>query len=430
MMDTQVAKPWRTAVAERWRALPEWAERSTAPKRGQAPWRPIVLQATALWLVTRIAYVALTYYAVAFSSGDRVLNGVALPPRAFLHAWQHWDAHWYLRIADLGYFNPQPTAFFPLYPALIHVMSGLVGSSHELAGALLIANIGTLGAFIGVGLLAANEDGRSESAWRSLRVFIAYPLAFFLTAPYTEGLFVAFVAGSLLCARRGSWRWSAAWALLAGLTRPTALALVPALLWEYGRQHGWWRRDAWTAGAWRERLRPKALVEAVMVVGAVPAAIAGFMVFCWERFGDPIMFLRAERIYWYHSKTPPWTALWTGFTNFLSAPMLSDIQARLLVNLAPVLVFLVIAIIGIRRLPLMLTLYTFGILYLSMASPILNNQDVLTSCGRYLIAAIPIFLLLGQWAERRPWLDMLIVSGGFLVQAMLALVYLRNGWVN
>jgi hypothetical protein len=95
-----------------------------------------------------------------------------------------------------------------------------------------------------------------------------------------------------------------------------------------------------------------------------------------------------------------------------------------------VLAFLVIAIIGIRRLPLMLTLYTFGILYLSMASPILNNQDVLTSCGRYLIAAIPIFLLLGQWAERRPWLDMLIVSGGFLVQAMLALVYLRNGWVN
>ena len=429
-MGTGVAAPQRMAVERRWRSLAARLEFTGAPKRSDLPWRAIALQATAVWLVTRLAYVALTYYAVLFSSGDRALTGTSVAPRVLLHAWQHWDAHWYLRIADLGYFSPQPTAFFPLYPALIHVMSGIVGVNHELAGALLISNLGTLGAFIGLGLLAANEEGRSEAAWRSLRVFVAYPLAFFLTAPYTEGLFVAFAVGSLFAARRGSWRWAAAFALLAGLTRPTALALVPALLWEYGRQHDWWRRDAWTGGAWRERLWPPALAETAMVLGAVPAAIAAFMVFCWVRFGDPIMFLRAERIYWYHSKVPPWTAIWQGVGNFLAAPMLSDIQARLLVNLAPVLAFGVIAILGIRRLPLTLTLYTIGILYLSVASPILNNQDVLTSCGRYLIAAAPIFLLLGRWSERRPWLDMLIVSGGLLVQAMLALVYLRNGWVN
>lgn len=429
-MGVEVASPRRSAVARGLRSLVARAGTSNAPRRSELPWRPIVLQATAIWLVTRVAYAALTYYAVLFSSGNRYLSGTSVSPHALLQAWQHWDAHWYLRIADLGYFSPEPTAFFPLYPALIHLVRGIVGANHELLGAMVISNLGALGAFIGVGLLAANEAGQSEAAWRSLRVFIAYPLAFFLTAPYTEGLFVAFVVGSLLCARRGSWRWAAGWALQAGLTRPTGLALVPALLWEYGRQQGWWRRDAWVAGAWKVRLRPARLAEAVMVIGAVPAAIVGFMAFCWIRFGDPIMFLRSERIYWNHSKVPPWTALWRGVENFLSAPMLSDVQARLLVNLAPTLVFCVIAALGIRRLPVMMTLYTLGILYLSMASPILSNQDVLTSCGRYLIAAVPMFLLLGRWSERRPWLDMLIVCGGFMIQAILALVYLRNGYVN
>lgn len=429
-MGVEVANPRRSAVARRLGTLLASMETPTLPRRSELPWRPIVLQATGIWLVTRVAYAALTYYAVLFSSGSRSYNGNSVSPHAFLQAWQHWDAHWYLRIADQGYFSPEPTAFFPLYPALIHLVRGVVGVNHELAGAMVISNLGALGAFIGVGLLAANEAGTSESAWRSLRVFIAYPLAFFLTAPYTEGLFVAFVAGSLLCARRGSWRWAGGWAFLAGLTRPTGLALVPALLWEYGRQQGWWRREAWTAGAWRERVRPARLVEATMIIGAVPAAMASFMVFCWIRFGDPIMFLRSERIYWNHSKVPPWTGLLRGVEKFLAVPMLSDVQASLLVDLAPTLVFCVIAVLGIRRLPMMLTLYTLGILYLSMASPILGNQDVLASCGRYLIAAIPVFLLLGRWSERRPWLDMLIVSGGFMIQAMLALVYLRNGLVN
>ena len=61
--------------------------------------------------------------------------------------------------------------------------------------ALLVANLGTLGAFIGVALLAVNESGTADSAWRTLRVFIAYPLALFLTAAYTEGIFVAFATG-------------------------------------------------------------------------------------------------------------------------------------------------------------------------------------------------------------------------------------------
>lgn len=425
-----VIRPLRAAIVSRSKAALNGAEGVGAPRVAAIRWRPIILQAFVIWLVTRLAYAALTYYAVIFSSGSRVLTGVSVPARVLLHSWQHWDANWYVSIALYGYDGPQPTAFFPLYPALIHLVTGLVGVNHALLAAMLISNLGTLGAFIGIALLAANEAGREDAAWRGLRAFIAYPLAFFLTAPYTEGLFVAFVTGALLCARRGSWRWAALWGLLAGFTRPTAVALILPLLWEYGRQHGWWRRESWQSAGWRALIRPKALAGGALAIGAVPIAIGAYMTYCWIRFGDPIMFFRAERIYWNHSKVPPWTAIGLGVTNFLHAPMLSDAQAQSLTDIAPLAIFAVLAVIGIRRLPLMLTLYTFGILYLSIASPVPANADILTSCGRYLIAAVPVFLLLGKWMDGRPWLDMLIVSLGFLVQAILTLVYLRNGLVR
>ncbi len=402
----------------------------STPRRAELRWRSLVLEAGAIWLVTRISFVALTYYAILYSKG-----GQSLPHPISLHAligsWNQWDTYWYVTIATRGYYDAQPTAFFPLYPLLIHLVTLVIGTSHAYVAALLIANLGTLGAFIGVALLAANESDTPDAAWRTLRVFIAYPLALFLTAAYTEGIFVAFVSGALLAARRGSWRWAALFALLAGLTRPTGIALVLPLAWEYGRQHGWWHA-AWVtlrAGGWREVVRPSVLAEAIMVLGAVPAAILAYMLYCWSRFGDPTIFLHAEQLYWGHTNMPPWTTLWVAFSHIRHTALLSGSEARLFMNFVPLVAFTVLAFVGIRRLPLMFTLYTFGILYLSIATPRLGFNDVLISVGRYLIAAVPVFLLLGRWIEQRPWLDALLVTTGLLVQAILTIVFLHGGWV-
>jgi hypothetical protein len=54
---------------------------------------------------------------------------------------------------------------------------------------------------------------------------------------------------------------------------------------------------------------------------------------------------------------------------------------------------------------------------------------MLISAGRFLVVASPMFLLFGRWTERRPWLDLLIVSGGFLIQAVLASFFLAYGWL-
>ncbi|MGZ3672694.1 MAG: mannosyltransferase family protein [Ktedonobacterales bacterium] len=377
-----------------------------------------------------MAYIGFTYFALLFSSGSRNLTGQSISPDQLLNSWVQWDGHWYIRIATQGYYEIQPAAFYPLYPLLIHIVTWVLGQSHAVAAALLVANLGSLGAFIGIALLAANEEGDVQAAWRTLRMLVAYPLALFLAAPYTEGIFLAFVVAALFCARRGSWRWAALWALLAGFTRPTGVALVLPLLWEYGRQHDWWRRAAWTNGKWRERLGLAVLGEGIMVVGAVPAAIALYVFYCWVHFGDPFASLHAEHVAWGHQNMPFWRTLFLGVANVFKAPAFSDKQAELLVNVAPLLIVIVLTLIAIRRMPFAFTLYTCGIIYLPLASPRPGISDILTSVGRYLIVAAPVFLLLGSWCKRRPWLDMLLTSGGFLIQAILALVFLRSGLVR
>lgn len=392
------------------------------------PKRSIVVQAALVWLATRIAYVIFTYYAVLFSSGSRTLTLQPAPPHVLLAAWLRWDAHWYLRIAQHGYSGPEATAFFPLYPLLIHALTLVVGMNHALAAAMVIANLGALGAFIGIALLAAHELG-VRAAFPTLRLVLAYPFAFFLFAPYTEGMFIAFVAASLYCARRGSWRWAALWAFLAALTRPTGLALLLPLVWEYGWQHDWWRVLRMRTKNWRAQVAPRALGSIALALGAVPAAISVYALYCWRRFRNPLMFLQAEKVFWGHTLMPPWQAYAMALVNFFWTPEWTDKQALLLLTLVPVTALGLLTLVAIRRTPVALSLYSLSVLYLCLTSPIVGAPDILTSDGRYVLTAVPLFLLLVQWSERRTWLETLLVAGGLLVQGILALVYLRNGLV-
>jgi hypothetical protein len=57
------------------------------------------------------------------------------------------------------------------------------------------------------------------------------------------------------------------------------------------------------------------------------------------------------------------------------------------------------------------------------------DYDPFNGEGRYVMAAVPLFLLLGRWMVRRPWLEMLVVGGGFMLQALFLGFFLRGGWV-
>src|SRR5262249_50632879 len=82
-------------------------------------WRRVAAQAAGLWVATRVALAAFTYFAVLFHMGLTGAVSKSLSLGALFASWQKWDADWYLSIAQHGYNEAQATAFFPLYPMLV-----------------------------------------------------------------------------------------------------------------------------------------------------------------------------------------------------------------------------------------------------------------------------------------------------------------------
>lgn len=152
-----------------------------------------------------------------------------------------WDASWYLGIAADGYgrtvMSADPLtgtgavqsdyAFFPLYPVLMRLVSAVLPGGLVPAG-LLIAWVSAAVAAVGVYRIGERLLG-PRAGILLVGLWAALPHAVVLTLAYTEALLAALAAWSLYALLRGRWLWAAGLAVLAGLTRPTGIAVAAAV---------------------------------------------------------------------------------------------------------------------------------------------------------------------------------------------------------
>lgn len=214
------------------------------------------------------------------------------PGPAALEIWARWDAEWYLLVAEQGYhsdayFLDRPvayapgdaTGFFPLYPLLVRIGTAL-GLSALCAG-VLVSNLALLLGLFFLRELAARDFGE-EVAEGALWVLVTFPTSFFLSAVYAESLMLAGALGALRAARDGR-PWAAGlWGAVATLARPTGLLVMVPLADEL-------------LLARRSTPGPRA-ASRLAALGAPPAALAGYMLYCRASFGSFAPFLaRQER---------------------------------------------------------------------------------------------------------------------------------------
>ncbi|WP_031091742.1 glycosyltransferase family 39 protein [Streptomyces sp. NRRL S-15] len=172
-----------------------------------------------------------------------------------------WDSVWYQRIAENGYgytvtlpdggVHPD-LAFFPLLPALERGLAAVTPLTVQGAGIAVAWLAGLLAAW-GIFAVGARLYGRRTGVVLAA-LWGAYPTAFVQSMAYTETLFTALAAWSLYAVLRGRWIASGALCVLAGLTRPSAAALIAALAltaaavllreWRAGDRRGLLRRNA------------------------------------------------------------------------------------------------------------------------------------------------------------------------------------------
>lgn len=220
-----------------------------------------------------------------------------------------WDAGWYLQIATNGYqfiadAGPdaqQNVVFFPAYPMLVRLVALIFGNT---IGAYVFAGTVVSMVCFAIGLAYVYRVARRfldvEQSTTALWLMATFPFALFFGAIYGESLFLASAAGAFYHMDRREWSRAAAWALVAGLTRPNGFLLtLPLLLLQHDALAG--------------RFHPRALAVAAMPL----VGVAFYSLFIWHLTGQPLAWATGHAAWGRHYRGV--TSLITDRYNFIAS---------------------------------------------------------------------------------------------------------------
>jgi len=322
-----------------------------------------------------------------------------------------WDVHHYLAIAYDGYVESYEglppvenrPAFFPLYPGVVHLLSGF-GASPGLI--LIVAYAVSLACFFGalalLHRLTVIELGERYAA-PTLLLLSFFPTALFFGIPYSESMFLLLAVGAFLAARTGHWAVAGIVLALASATRvPGLLLIVPvAMLYLYGPRTD--RERELHDGRWpRYRLRPDFLWLLLAPLGLIAfSAYLHFSLDNWLAWND------AQAVFDRHT-VDPLSGIWAGIReagrgigHLATGSYHGTFDYLNIMQLVFTLFALVGGIAMLRTLPA-----AYGTWVLLSLVPIFISQkpDIpYWSSARFIVVLFPLFIWLATVTEKHGW---------------------------
>jgi hypothetical protein len=295
---------------------------------------------------------------------------------------EHWDAVWLRNIAQFGYFSPHSmadsTAFFPGFP-LVLAAAHLVLRNWVLAELAVSA---VAGCFAVVSLT------RLAGSRRAVLYLVTMPAAIFLMVGYAEALFLALAIPAWRSAVMGRWWRAALLAGLAGLVRPDALYLIPAL-----------------AVMALTGPRGHRLANAVKACSAL-AGPAAYEVYLTVHLATPLSALK--------------TSWWAAFRHPFSAAVAFEHQLEL--GAMAVMVLATLAFLAFRRWP--------EAVYCGLAAVSLGTQTWYQTGPRTVLMLFPICVALAAADARRPWIRYAYLSVAAPLAVLVGLLFLAYQWAG
>ena len=207
-----------------------------------------------------------------------------------------WDAYWYADIAKHGYAGSKPVpgphgpyqayAFFPIYPKVIRACHLLLPLSVSQA-ALLAAWFASLVAAWGIFAVGNHLYGRRIGTIAAV-LWGVTPYSLVESLAYSELMFTAFTTWAMYAAVRRRWILAGLLSTLAGLTRPTAVAVAGAVCLGalVALVSQWWRtrrgtmpqeaRVAWWRPVVGGLFAPLGFVSFILWVGLQKHSLTGY----------------------------------------------------------------------------------------------------------------------------------------------------------
>jgi hypothetical protein len=368
-----------------------------------APWRKATLVALPTFLVTRLLMIILTYFGgVLFNVQSN--STFPLTFQSILYYWYQWDAPRNLTIASQGYTNPTYTTLFPLYPAIVHLVSAPLHLDTLLAG-MIISNLALLGAMMVIYRLVENEFD-AGTAKRCMLYIAVFPTALFFFTAYNTALLLFLTITTIYLLRQGSWWLAGCFGGLAALTDLTGSLLFIIFLCEFVRQQGSIMRQAWPASEKRTKI---ILASPLLASILIPIGLLIYAAALSKPFHDPFIFLHPSP----DSQPGIFSGLITAFHTISSGSLNTFAATHSLFELLLLLGMVALLLAGFkgreRLAPTQWPLLVFGILIVIYAllfpnqlGLAFNQYDPLPSMQYAALLFIPGFIILARMG-RYPW---------------------------
>jgi len=359
-------------------------------------------QATLTLIAAKTLVLAIGYIVTYLNTGP------APPLTIAMDMFNRWDAPHYVDIAKNWYAsNPDLDAynfivFFPLYPILTRMFTFDINYIN--LSAIVVSNISSLIAFLYIYKIAKLEFNENIAA-KAVLLLSVFPTAYFLTAPYTEGPFLAFAIASIYYSRLAKWHFAGLLGLFAALTRLAGFLLLPVLLVEYFHQ----------------RLHKPRKVDLNVLWPFL--ALTGFLIYLGinaQVTGNAFTFMQIQSTHWGTNLDP-----WNGLTNAYGWATGASYPDNVTVGAAPIAfaVFglVMVGISVLRRIRPVYTVYMF----LSWGLAISTSWWI--SVPRYVMTLFPMFILLALLIRRKPVSIAVVITFGALL-CYFTVLFSRGWW--
>jgi hypothetical protein len=398
------------------------------------------------WLIVQItATLALRY---GEPTGPSLALQIRVPPHTGLthlivDPFRNWDGLWYRLIAIEGYdLHSAQAAFWPLFPWAMRTLADLTGMSVDVAG-YLIANISFFVALILLYKLVS-LDFDERVARVTVWAIALFPTAFFFSAIYTESPFLMLLVGSLYAARRGNWWVAGIAGALAALTRSYGMFLVAPLGLLFIQERGFYLR----------RWIPTALAPAMPLLG--PGIFSWYLDNLDREWADKWLWKDVQE-QWNRFSAMPWETMRYAFsqspegakirvrdgadwswlrtlredftwTTIASQEWRDHVANSDTLELVCTLLFIGLALIGLWKLPLYMSVYLLPGLIVPLFQP--SSVHVLMSMPRFGLTLFPLFVVIGILLAGRNWIarPLAILSTAMLV--LLTIQFSTWYWVS
>lgn len=329
----------------------------------------------------------------------------------FVNMFSRWDSQWYLSVAKNGYqFTPgeqSNVAFFPLYPYAVRLFHYIVPWQSD-AGwfslGILISNLALLVALAYLNRLVRLDYDEATAA-RAVVYLCVFPTTLFLSAFYSESLYLAFVLSAFYYARRSRWVSAGCLAAAAAIGRPPGGLLVIALAVEYLMQKQL---------QWRQ-IKPDCLA-----LFLAPLAVAGHLAFFKWRFGAWSVLAQAEAVKdWSRTFTLPWITL----SRFFQHPHYGKNSHDSYLDLVFTILLLCLATYASFRLRLSYAVYAI------ITVLFITSWGYLTSVPRFSVVIFPIMIALALLGRNEDF-DRAYLSISGSIAAYCMFVFSHWGWMG